>query len=282
MTIFVVKLKFMQAISLFSGMGGFELAAQLVFGNRYQTFQFVEINPYAQKVLQFHFPNIPIWSDIRTYHPPKPGQIGFPTIIVGGFPCTDTSGAGKKQGLAGKESGLWWEMYRVILEAQPNFVIIENPKGIIHRGLRTILGALRMAEFETEVEIVSASECGAPHERQRCFIIAHANHLALQQRKGWTGWFEQIRKHITIARSFVSYPEAQPRSVSLDARVPPYLAGIHYENWWRANPPPLNVGLPRRTPGRAEAVSLVGKSIVPIQAAVPLMRVQFLASLLTC
>jgi DNA (cytosine-5)-methyltransferase 1 len=270
----------MQAISLFSGIGGFELAAQLVFGDRYQTFQFVEINPYAQKVLQFHFPNIPIWSDIRSYHPPKPGQLGFPTIVVGGFPCTDTSTAGKKKGLAGKESGLWWEMYRVIVECQPDFVIIENPTGIIHRGLRTILGALRMAGFEAEVEIVSASECGAPHERQRVFIIAHLHNLQLKQRKGWTGWFEQIGKHITIARSFISSPETQPGTLPLVNGVPNYLAGVHYERWWRYNRPPTNPGVEPRTPGRAEAVSLVGKSICVPQAIVPLMRLQFLAHLL--
>ncbi|MEG4518879.1 DNA cytosine methyltransferase [Microcoleus sp. AT9b-C5] len=270
----------MQAISLFSGIGGFELAAQLVFGDGYQTFQFVEINPYAQKVLQSHFPNIPIWSDIKTYHPPKLRQLGFPTMVIGGFPCTNTSNAGKKEGLAGAESGLWWEMYRVIVEAQPDFVIIENPKGVIHRGLRTILGALQMAGFDTEIEIVSASECGAVHERQRVFIVAYPNDFALQQREGWQGWSKCLGKQIEIARSFTHYPETQPRAVSLDARFPPYLAGVHYENWWRFNPPPTNPGVEPRTPGRAEAVSLVGRSIVPIQAAVPLMRLQFLASLL--
>lgn len=270
----------MQAISLFSGIGGFEIAAQLVFGDRYQTFQFVEINPYAQKVLQSHFPNIPIWSDIRTYHPPKPGQLGFPTIVVGGFPCTDTSTAGKKQGLAGKDSGLWWEMYRVIVECQPDFIIIENPKGIIHRGLRTILGALRMAGFEAEVEIVSASECGAPHERQRCFIIAHANHLTLKSRKGWESWTKSLGTDIETARSFVTYPEVKSRTVPLDDGVSNYLAGVHYENWWRYNRPPTNPGVEPRTPGRAEAVSLVGKSICVPQATVPLMRLQFLAHLL--
>ena|SRR6476661_4760109 len=278
----------MQAISLFSGIGGFELAAQLVFSNdvpssklRYQTFQFVEINPYDQKVLQSHFPNIPIWADINTYHPPKFREFGFPTIVIGGFPCTNTSNAGKKEGLAGAQSGLWWEMYRVILEAQPDFVIIENPKGIIYRGLRTILGALQMAGFETEVEVISASECGAPHERQRVFIVAYRNDLQLQQRQGWTCWSDNIGKYITIAKSFISYPEAEPSSLSVDDGNPSYLAGLHYDHWWRMNPPPVSPGLKRRTPGRREAVTLAGLSIVPLQATVPLMRVQFLASLLS-
>ncbi|MEG4960288.1 MULTISPECIES: DNA cytosine methyltransferase [unclassified Microcoleus] len=278
----------MQAISLFSGIGGFELAAQLVFGDgadaprklRYQTFQFVEINPYAQKVLQSHFPNIPIWSDIRTYHPPKLRQLGFPTIVIGGFPCTNTSNAGKKQGLAGTESGLWWEMYRVIVEAQPDFVIIENPKGVIHRGLRTILGALRMAGFEAEVEIISASECGAPHERQRCFIIAHLHNLQLKQRKGWQGWSDQVGKHLAIAKSFTKYPEVKSRGLPVVNGIPPYLAGLHYDHWWKFTPPPTNPGVEPRTPGRAEAITLAGLSICVPQATVPLMRLQFLASLL--
>jgi DNA (cytosine-5)-methyltransferase 1 len=267
------------AISLFSGIGGFELAAKLVFGDRYQTFQFVEINPYAQKVLQSQFPNIPIWSDIKTYHPPKLRQFGFPTIVIGGFPCTNTSNAGKKEGLAGAESGLWWEMYRVILEAQPDFVIIENPKGLIDRGLRTIIAGLRMGGFETEVEVISASECGAPHERQRVFIVAHSNHLALQQRKGWEGWTKHLRSQIEIARSFTQYPETESRTLSLVNGVPSYLAGLHYDHWWRMNPPPANPGVERRTPVRAEAINLAALSICVPQATVPLMRLQFLASL---
>ena len=275
------------AISLFSGIGGFELAAQLVFGDdvpfrklRYQTFQFVEINPYAQKVLQSHFPNIPIWSDIRTYHPPKPGRIGFPTIVVGGFPCTDTSGAGKKQGLAGKESGLWWEMYRVIVECQPDFVIIENPTGIIHRGLRTILGALRLAGYETEVEVISASELGAPHERQRVFVIAYKHDVCLRERHNFCCWNDNIRDHIAIAKSFVSYPETQPGSVRLLNGFPQWMDSVTHDHWWKANQPPVSAGIEPRTPGRRECVSLYGRSIVPQCAAIALMRVQFLASLL--
>ncbi|MBO1063325.1 MULTISPECIES: DNA cytosine methyltransferase [Nostocales] len=82
-----------KAISLFSGIGAFELAAKWVFGEQYQTLQFVEINPIAQKVLQSHFLNVPIWNDILTYHPPTPKKLGFPLIVVGGFPCTNTSNA---------------------------------------------------------------------------------------------------------------------------------------------------------------------------------------------
>jgi len=159
-------------------------------------------------------------------------------------------------------------------------VVVEQPRGIIYRGLRTIAAGLRLAGFETEVEIVSASERGAPHERQRVFIVAHANHLALQQRKGWAGWSEHIGSQIEIARSFVSYPETQPRAMPVDDGIPAYLARLDYERWWRYNPPPTHPGVEPRTPGRAEAINLAGLSICIPQATVPLMRLQFLAHLL--
>lgn len=270
----------LNAISLFSGIGGFELAAQLI-NKPYQTFQFVEINPHAQKVLQFHFPNVPIWGDIKTYHPPKPKQLGFPTVIVGGFPCTNTSGAGKKQGLAGNESGLWWEMYRVILECRPDFVIIENPIGLIERGLRTILGAFTLAGYQTEIEIISASELGAPHQRQRVFIIAYTNNLSIRQREKFCCWSESIGTDIETAREIRERSQIESGSVSVDDVVPDYLAGVHYDHWWKRNSPPVISGLRRRLFGRREAVSLAGRAIVPIQATIPLLRLQFLASLIT-
>lgn len=269
------------SISLFSGIGAFELASKLVFAeNEYQTFQFVEINSHAQRVLRSQFRNIPVWSDICTYHPPAPGQLGFPTVIVGGFPCTNTSNAGKREGLSGNESVLWWEMYRVILEFRPDFVIVENPEGIIHRGLQTILGAFKLAGYQTEVEILSAKEFGAPHLRRRVFIIAHANNLALEQREGWCCWSKQIGNDIAIARSFIHYPKTQPLSVLVDDGISGWLSGVSFSGWWKHNPRPISSGVQPRTPGRREAINLVGRSIVPLQAAIALMRVKFLVELL--
>ncbi|MEG5175588.1 DNA cytosine methyltransferase [Microcoleus sp. B3-D7] len=266
-------------IDFFAGIGAWKLGMKLVNSTsqvKFETIEFIEINSYAQKVLQTHFPNIPIHSDIVDYQPVK----GKADVFFISFPCTNTSRAGKKEGLAGKESSLWFEALRCIIISRPSFVVVEQPVGIIDRGLRTIIAGLRLGNYETEIEVISASECGAPHERQRVFVVAYLHNLQLKQRKGWTSWFEQIGKHIAITKSFVSYPEAQPGTLPLDDGNAPYLAGLHYENWWRYNSPPTNPGVEPRTPGRAEAVSLVGKSIVPIQAAVPLMRVQFLASLL--
>jgi len=269
----------LKCIDFFAGIGAWELGMSLVnpiSQIKFETIEFIEINPYAQKVLETHFPRFPIYSDICDYLPVK----NEADVYFISFPCTGTSRAGKKTGLIHVESSLWFQALRCIILGRPSFVVVEQPTGIIDRGLRTIVAGLRLAGFEAEVEIVSASECGAPHERQRVFIVAHANDLALKSRKGWARWTEHIRSQIEIARSFISYPEAQPGTMPLDDGVPNYLAGVHYERWWGYNPPPQNPGVEPRTPGRAEAVSLVGKSICVPQATVPLMRLQFLAHLL--
>ncbi len=165
------------------------------------------------------------------------------------FPCTGTSAAGKKTGLKHEESELWFEALRCIIIGRPSFVVIEQPKGIIDRGLRTVIAGLRLADYETEIEIISASELGAPHERKRVFVIAYADHLALWQRQNFCCWSEQIGKHIAIAKSFVSYPETQPRSVRLSDGIPPWLGGIGIDGWWKLNQPPLSSGIKPRTPG---------------------------------
>lgn len=268
----------LKCVDLFAGIGAWELAGRLVNANsqiKLETIEFVENNPYSQQVLRTHFPGIPIHSDIIDYVPIKQRA----DVFTVSFPCRGTSRAGKKTGLIHVESSLWFEALRCIIIGRPSFVVLEQPAGVIDRGLRTIIAGFRLANYQTEIEVISASECGAVHERQRVFVIAYANDLSLQQRKGWQSWAASVRANIEIARSFTSYPEVKPRSLPVVNGIPPYLAGLHYEKWWRYNPPPANVGLPRNTRGRAEAITLAGLSICVPQATVPLMRLQFLASL---
>ncbi|MCC3459797.1 MAG: DNA cytosine methyltransferase [Oscillatoriales cyanobacterium] len=270
----------LKCIDFFAGIGAWELAsnyANLICSQvQFRTIEFIEINPQAQKVLRSHFPEIPIYPDIRSYNAiPHKADVHFIS-----FPCTGTSAAGTKTGLAHFESNLWFEALRCIVIGRPTFVVIENPAGVIDRGLRAVVAGLSLAGYEVEIEIVSASELGAPHERQRVFVIAYADNLALQQRKGWICWSESLGTDIETARKIGARSEIKPSFMSVDARIPSYLAGVHYENWWRMNPPPVNPGLKRRTPGRREAINLVGRSIVPLQAFVALMRVQFLANLI--
>ena len=269
----------LKCIDFFAGIGAWELASRWVnpiSQVKFRTIELVEINPHAQKVLQAHFPEISIYSDIRSYSPiPQVADVYFCS-----FPCTGTSRAGTKTGLAHFESNLWFEALRCIIIGRPTFVVVENVAGFIDRGLRTALAGLCLAGYQTEVEVISASECGAPHERQRVFIIAYRDDVQLRERQNFRCWADNIRDHITIAKSFVSYPETQPGSVRLLNGFPQWMDSITHDNWWKFNQPPTESGIEPRTPGRRECVSLYGRSIVPQCAAIALMRVQFLASLI--
>ena len=270
-------MKTLNCIDFFAGIGAWELASAIV--NKlsnfpvFRTIEFIEIKPEAQRVLRSHFSHIPIHPDVKTYKPiPKAADVQFHS-----FPCTGTSAAGKKTGLSHQESGLWFESLRCISIGKPKFIIIEQPMGVIDRGLRAIVGALRLAGYQTEVEVISASELGAPHRRQRVFIIAYLHNLQFRQRQNFTEWTNHIRTDIERARQISSIAQTKSGSVCLDDGFSGWVDGIGFDvNWGE---PPVRSGIQPRTPGRAECVSLYGKSIVPLQAAVALMRLQFLASL---
>ncbi|MDB9513891.1 DNA cytosine methyltransferase [Kamptonema animale CS-326] len=267
-------------IDFFAGIGAWELACELLNqqgGLKFNTQRFIEIDVNAQKSLQLNFPNIPIHSDIKTYQP----TLFEADVYFVSFPCTGTSSAGKRTGLEHPESNLWYESLRCIIIGRPNFVLIEQPEGFIHRGLRAVLGGLRMAKYCWEnPQIISAKELGAPHKRNRIFIIAHSDHLSLQQRQGWKCWSESIGADIETARQTFSYPQTQPGGVCLDDELPAWLVGIRADGWWAANSPPVNSGIEPRTAGRRECINLYGRSIVPLQAAIALMRLKYLVELL--
>jgi len=270
--------KTLNCIDFFAGIGAWELASAIV--NKlsnfpvFRTIEFIEINPQAQKVLRSHFSHIPIYPDVKSYQPiPQTADIYFCS-----FPCKGTSAAGTKTGLLHQESGLWFESLRCISIGQPKFIVIENPIGLIHRGLRTVLAGLIVEKYQFEIEIISASELGAPHRRQRVFIIAHRFDLQLRERQNFTEWTDDLGTDIERARQIGAIEKTKPGSLCLLNEIPPWLDGINFDvNWGQ---PPTHPGLEPRTPGRRECVSLYGKSIVPLQAVVALMRVQFLASLL--
>jgi len=169
----------MQAISLFSGIGGLDLGYHLVFRRQAKIVDLVEANEYRRKVLRKNFDisgNIHI--DISKYQPSTDWnyQEG---IVYGGFPCKGTSCAGKRKGLEHPLSNLWFEQLRVIKEAKPKYVIIENPTGLLQRGLREVLNGLADAGYYYDLpHIVSASELGAPQRRERVFIVAYSNQFS--------------------------------------------------------------------------------------------------------
>jgi DNA (cytosine-5)-methyltransferase 1 len=157
--------------SLFAGIGGFDLAAERVFGPGCVKWQ-VEIDPWAQRVLAKHWPNVPRFSDIRTVTGEDLGPVD---IVCGGFPCQDVSGAGSRAGIQGRRSGLWTEYARLLGELRPRFVVVENVTGLLVRGFGRVLGDLAALGYDAEWDCLPACAFGAPHARERVFLIAYTN-----------------------------------------------------------------------------------------------------------
>jgi len=154
-------------LSLFSGIGGLDLGLELAGVG--ETLWQVEQDPFCRKVLAQHWPNAQRFEDVRTVR--SADFIGA-KVIAGGFPCQDISNAGKRAGLVGESSGLWWEMFRLIREIRPAFVVVENVLAIANRGLGQILGALASCGYHAEWDCISAAIVGAQHRRNRLFVVA--------------------------------------------------------------------------------------------------------------
>ena len=155
-------------IDTFSGIGGFSLAARWLGG--IETVQFVEREPFCQRILSKHWPTVPIHDDICTFQP-DPGSAD---IVCGGFPCQDISQAGKGAGLAGSRSGLFYELLRVVRLVGPRYIVLENVAAITYRGMDDVLGALAEAGYDAEWACIPAAAVGACHQRDRWWCVAYA------------------------------------------------------------------------------------------------------------
>ena len=158
--------------ALFAGAGGGILGGILL---GWRTVCAVELDPYCQRILAQRqndgiLEPFPIYSDIREFDGRE--WAGSVDVVSGGFPCTDISTAGKGAGITGSESGLWKEMARIIGEVRPRFVFVENSPALTSRGLGTVLGDLAALGFDTEHGVVGAHHVGAPHKRDRIWILA--------------------------------------------------------------------------------------------------------------
>lgn len=155
----------MNVLDLFSGIGGFSLGLERA-GMR--TVGFCEIEPFARGVLAKHWPDIPCSHDIET----REFTEGEADVICGGFPCQDISLAGAGAGLAGERSGLWRHLLRAIRLVRPRYAIVENVAALLNRGMGTVLGDLAEIGQDTEWHCISARAVGAPHIRDRIWIVA--------------------------------------------------------------------------------------------------------------
>lgn len=161
----------MNVLGLFSGIGGFELGFQRA---GFAIAGMCEIEPYARAVLAARFPGVPVFGDIRNVTARALELAGVaPDVVTGGFPCQDISLAGKGAGLDGERSGLWREMHRVIAEVRPRWVVAENVAALRSRRLDQVLGSLAQIGYDAEWHCIPASAVGAPHRRDRIWIVAY-------------------------------------------------------------------------------------------------------------
>lgn len=164
--------------SLFAGIGGFDLGFERAgFECRWQ----VEIDDYATKILEKHWPKVHRQRDIRECNS---GNLERVDCIIGGFPCQDISYAGRGAGLAGERSGLFFEAVRLVRELQPRAVVLENVAALLTRGLDRVLGTLAEIGYDAQWHCIPAAAVGAPHIRDRVFIIAvHSNPETIDARQ---------------------------------------------------------------------------------------------------
>tara|TARA_R110000824_G_scaffold400555_1_gene608293 strand:- start:365 stop:1111 length:747 start_codon:yes stop_codon:yes gene_type:complete len=188
--------------SLFSGIGGLDLGLEAA--GLGETVWQVEKNDYARRVLAKHWPAVKRFDDVKTVGASNLRRVH---LIAGGFPCTDTSVSGQvvrdQAGVDGEHSGLWGEMLRICGELLPEFIIVENPPGILTnpRGIGIVLGGLAGIGYDAQYDTVPSSAVGAPHLRFRVFIIArrnvsHPDRTRLPQREGLEGHWA----HAAVAR----------------------------------------------------------------------------------
>ena len=155
-------------IDLFSGIGGFAIAAGWA---GYSTSVFCESDPYATRVLKRHWPDVPVIPDIRDFDGSKWRGAG---LLTGGFPCQPWSQAGQQRG-EDDDRALWGEMFRVIKEARPDFVLAENVAGLINMALDDVLSQLEGEGYSTGAVVLPACSLNAPHRRDRVWILAHSD-----------------------------------------------------------------------------------------------------------
>lgn len=225
----------LNVLSLFAGVGGFDLGLERTGG--FRTVAFCERDPFCRRVLKKHWPEVPCYDDVRDLTVNRLAADGISVdAIIGGFPCQDVSLAGAGAGLAGERSGLWFEFARLIRQFRPCLVLVENVAALRFRGLGDILGQLAALGYDAEWHCIPAGNLGAPHERDRLWIIAYTDEAGLPERE-------------ILARM------AGEETGDAWRKDPSVCAG------WAPEPDVLRVV--HGVPGRVDRIAALGNAIVP-------------------
>ena len=247
--------------SLFAGIGGFDLGFERAgMQCKWQ----VEIDDYATEVLQKHWPNVHRERDIT--------QVGAHNleavdVICGGFPCQDISYAGLGAGLDGERSGLFFEAIRVVRQLRPRVVVLENVAALLTRGMGRVLGTLAAIGYDAEGHCIPAAALGAPHIRDRVFIVAYAGRELRQTRavkkSSCTNTTERCAKAKNNKRCCkdVAYAYSYGRNQRRQRIASPWCHGVERNDWWAVEPPVRRVadGVSRRV----DRLRCLGNAVVP-------------------
>jgi len=259
----------LRVLDLFSGIGGFSLGLERTGG--FETVAFCEIDPFCRRVLAKHWPEVPIYEDVRQLDASQLAKDNLsPTVICGGFPCQDISAAGHRAGIDGERSGLWREYARIIGDVRPRYVIVENVRDLLVRGFDVVLGDLAALGYDAEWHCIPAAAVGADHWRDRVWIIAYPHRSGLKPiyECGWQQRPQEMGKDAADNHGSRSSRRVQAGTLDEDARAISQGLGLALrtsdafpgEHW--TSSPVLGRG-ENGIPNRVDRMHALGNAVVP-------------------
>ena len=245
----------MKVGSLFAGIGGFDLGLERAgFEIAWQ----VEIDPYCQRVLAKHWPNVQRYGDIRAIDWATVPRVD---LLCGGFPCQDLSFAGKRAGIDGERSGLWSEYVRAIRALRPRYILVENVPGLLtNQYMGRVLGDLAQSGYDAEWDCLPASAFGSPQRRDRVWLVAHAKSAG-----AWCN-YSRLRKRAGGISGRQAAALADANSAGLEERnrindTARTCTAIDRCDWWAVEPELGRVA--HGVPHRVDRLKGLGNAIVP-------------------
>lgn len=275
----------LNGLDLFSGIGGMSLALR----EWVRPIAYCECDPYCQAVLLSRMDagqivNAPIWDDVRTLGVESgvfPRR--FVDCIYGGFPCQDISIAGAGRGLDGERSGLFFEVVRLAKQVEPSWIFLENVPAITSRGGLRVVGEITELGYDCRWCVISAASVGAPHKRERWFLLAHSDSNASERKLYYirkkNAEFLQSKERRESASSEFNDAVPEPSMVAhtkssrwltswdaerVEARQPESAISDMGDHWSQNEPGMVGVvdGVPRRM----DRTKALGNAVVPEQA----------------
>jgi len=268
--------KKLRVLDLFSGIGGFSLGLERTGG--FETVAFCEIEAFPRKVLAKHWPDVPCYDDVRTLTAERLAADGIAVdVITGGFPCQDVSMAGNRVGIAnGTRSGLYAEVIRLARDIRPAVIVLENVTGLLSgptgnpgQWFGQILADLDAIGYDAVWHCIPLGRFGAPHERDRVWIVAYAREAGLE---GWriTSLFQEKIAEFSELEAFANAEKIQRIHSLVERRLSAELDGVPDRPAWSGQQWPetepllcrVDDGIPDRV-GRTEACGNAVGPIVP-------------------